>query len=383
MIYLFTISVSLVVFSYLMYPVIIYFLTFLKKINVQERKDFQPTISVIISFFNEEDIIESTLNNFLNLDYDYNKIEFVLGSDNSTDRTNEILTGFQKKHPNFKIFLFEKRRGKSHVLNDLVKAAKGDVLVFSDANTIYEKDAIKQLVKFYVDPKIGGVSGKLVLTHNKYDITNHEANYWNFETWIKCNEGKLGILIGANGGIYSIKRDLYTNIPSEYPVMDDFFISLKVLEKGKYFLYENKAIAIEEAAPDTRIEFKRKIRNNAIDLSTIKAIKTLLKPNKGLIAFALWSHKLIRWFTPIFLILIFISNYFLIDNVFFNLIFKLQIIFYLSAILGYILSVFKIKLLPFSLVYYFTIINIGLLIGIIKFFTGKQTAFWQSTKREK
>jgi len=334
--------------------------------------------------FYEEDIIASTIENFLKLDYDPDKIEFVIGSDHSTDRTNEILSSFGQKYNNFKILLFENRRGKSHVLNDLIKLTKGDILVFSDANTLYEKNALTELVKCYIDPKVGGVSGKLVLIDNDINNSNHEANYWNYEAWIKSSEGKMGILIGANGGIYSIRRELYTEIPTEYPVIDDLFISLKVLEKGKYFLYEKKAIAIEEVAPETSIEFNRKIRINASDLSTLSYIKELLHPQKGLIAFALWSHKVIRWFTPVFLLLVLFSNFFLYKNgEFYSFFFLAQAIFYLSALIGYILSKIKVNLIPFSLSYYFTLINIALFIGIIKFITGKQTAYWQSTKRTK
>jgi poly-beta-1,6-N-acetyl-D-glucosamine synthase len=374
----------LLIHSYLVYPVSIFIIGSISKRIIIKNQGYLPEISIIISVYNEENVIENTIRQFLKTDYDHSKIQFVIGSDKSTDNTDIIIEKLKNEIPNLEFSKFNVRRGKSHVLNDLIKLAKGEILIFSDANTIYSTDAISKLVSYFYDNNVGGVSGRLLLLdHAKaLESGNLESKYWGIENWIKENEGKVGCLIGANGGIYSIRKELYTPIPVDSPVMDDFFISLKILEQRKLFLYEKNAIAREEIASDIKIEYNRRIRNNAIDISSIKYISKLLSPRYGIISYALWSHKIIRWFSPLLLILLFISNLYLaFCNTFFLYIFFLQIAFYTSAFLGLICKKLGINLILLTLCYYFVYMNIGLFIGIVKFFRKKQTAFWQSTAR--
>ncbi len=258
-------------------------------------------------------------------------------------------------------------------------------LVFTDANTFIHPDAIKKLVKHYEDDTIGGVCGRLVLVDDQKNPASgyEEKNYWDLESKLKKLEGNSGILIGANGGIYSIRRNLFENIPTNYPVMDDFFISMKVLEQRKKMVYENDAIAEEGIAPSVKAEFRRKIRNNAIMMSTLKALKNLLKPSYGLVAFAFWSHKVIRWFSPVLLLIILITNILLFQvSLFFEMLFYIQICFYVVSLLGYLFrskSYYpKFLVMPF----YFTMTNIAMFIGLFKFLIGTQTSFWQSTPRK-
>lgn len=381
---LFLISLLLLLHSYLFYPLSVWLLNKLLKKSFSADRNSFPNLSIIISVFNEEKVIENTIRNFLLSDYDLNKIEFIIGSDNSTDKTNQIVEKLSQEIPSIKFYPFNVRRGKSQVLNDLVEKSSSDILVFSDANTIYKANALKNLVRFYADEKVGGISGKLVLIENK-DIdtsANQEKIYWDLETQLKKFEGKLGILIGANGGIYSIRKKCFHKIPSEYPVMDDFYISLKVLEKGKAFLYLDDAIAEEYVAPSIKSEFYRKIRNNSIMMSTIRAIKSILNPKYGLISYSLWSHKIIRWFSPVLLLVLLISNSLLFSyNNFFNIFLYIQVFFYSLGIIGYIFDKLNIYFKPINICYYFIMTNIAMLIGIIKFLQKKQTSFWQSTAR--
>ncbi len=378
------IPLGLLIHTYFFYPISIWVLSKLKTKNYSKDSNFLPKISILISVYNEEKVIENTIRNFLSSDYDLDKIEFIVGSDNSTDSTNGILKNLSQEIPNLKFYRFEQRRGKPNVLNDLVENATSEILIFSDANTIYKKDAIKKIVQYYVDENVGGVSGKLkLLEHeNASQSASQEKIYWDLETLLKQKEGELGILIGANGGIFSIRKKYFQKIPSNYAVMDDFFISLKVLENRKDFLYIEDAVAEEFVAPSLEAEFKRKVRNNSIMMSTIKAIKNLLNPRFGLVSYALWSHKMIRWVTPVLLIILFLSNIFLISyNVFFEYFFYLQTAFFLFGILGFILEKFKLYFMPINLCYYFLMTNVAMFIGIIKFLQNKQTAFWHSTAR--
>jgi cellulose synthase/poly-beta-1,6-N-acetylglucosamine synthase-like glycosyltransferase len=381
---IFLISVLLLVQSYIIYPLSILIISKIRPGKFKKSNSDLPPISILISAYNEEKVIEKTIRNFLLCDYDKDKIEFIIGSDNSSDNTNEIINKLSGEIPALKFFPFSERRGKANVLNDLVKHASSEILVFSDANTIYKKDALKELVRHYEDDSIGGVSGKLsLIEHSEASLSaSQEKVYWDFETWLKEKEGQLGILIGANGGIYSIRKKYYNIIPSGYPIMDDFFVSLKVLEQGKYFIYTSEAVAEEYVAPSVDVEFKRKVRNNSIMMSTIKSIKGLLNPKFGLVAYALWSHKIIRWFSPVLLILLFLSNLFLIEfNLFFKVLFYLQVLFYITALTGFLMEKAGVYFKPVNLVFYFVMTNTAMLIGIFKFLLKKQTSFWQSTAR--
>jgi len=382
--FLFFLSLLLLLHSYLIYPLSIWIFSKFSRKNFSANGNFQPKVSILISAFNEEKVIENTVRSLLKCDYPNEKIEILIGSDNSTDHTCEVLENISNEFSNIKFFNFNERRGKPNVINDLADLAQGEILVFCDANTIYGQDAIKNLVKKYENENVGGVSGKLRLMEFEKTIKSgsQEKRYWDFETWLKEHEGKLGILIGANGGIYSIRKKYFEKIPVNRPVMDDFYISLKVLEKRKAFLYDNKAVAEEFAAPTIKAEFNRKVRNNSIMMSTIKVIKKLLNPAYGLISYGLWSHKIIRWFTPVLLLLIFAANFFLMNQGnFYRYFFFIQLLFYFSSVIGYFLIKLSIYVLPFTISYYFTMTNTAMFIGLIKFLFKKQMPFWQSTPR--
>ncbi len=377
----------LIAISYLLYPLFIVFYSKIKPLRLQEEENYCPTISIIIAAYNEELVLEETIENFLQLEYPKEKIEIIIGSDCSTDKTNEIIKKLENKYPDIiRGIIFNQRRGKSIVLNDLVKEAKNDILVFSDANTIYQKNALKEMLKYYKDEKVGGVSGRLILLNSKEaeKAGNKENVYWDFETQLKIAEGKLGILIGANGGIYSIRKFLYDPIPDNIPVTDDLFISLTVLLKKYYLLYEKNATAIEYNAPDINIEHKRKIRFNKSNIKSLVYLYKLLSPKYGLASFSFFAHKIIRWLSPILFIIIFISNLLILENnLFYKIFFILQIIFYFLSFMGYILNKLKINISIFSLPYYFTLIHLGLLKGLLQALFTKGTGVWEPTKRVK
>ncbi len=374
----------LIINSYLIYPLLIKSLEMIKKPNYSTDETIQPRVAVLISAFNEEKVIEKTIRNFFNSEYDLSKLEIVVGSDNSKDETNNILKSLSGEYKNLKFFPFEQRRGKQGVLNLLVEKTDAEILIFSDANTIYKPDAIRKLVKFYKDSNVGGVCGRLKLLEleEALESGSQEKIYWDLETWIKDTEGKLGILIGANGGIYSIRRELFKPIPITHPVMDDFYISMKILEQKKDFIYIKDAVAEEHIAPSVKDEFNRKVRNNSMNLFTLQAIKKLMSPAYGLVSYGLWSHKIIRWMTPVILLLLFVINIFILSvHPVFQFTFGVQIIFYIFAFIGLLLKILKIRFTPFLLCYYFVLTNIAMFIGIYRFIFNKQKTFWQSTAR--
>ncbi|MCU0406383.1 MAG: glycosyltransferase [Ignavibacteriaceae bacterium] len=227
----------------------------------------------------------------------------------SFDKTNEILNEKSQEHSWLRTRIFSNRRGKASVLNDLAQLAKNEILVFTDANTKFEKDALLKLVSKFSDAKIGGVCGRLDLEEPiaNFDRTNREKLYWMYETHLKNLEGDLGILIAANGGIYAIRKELFIKFPVGEAITDDLYQTFGVLNQGYNFLYASDAIASEEVSQEIMMEFRRKVRFAATNFQTLKIFRGLLLQKKILISYALWSHKIIRWFVPLLLILLLLT----------------------------------------------------------------------------
>lgn len=381
---LFFSSVLLILHTYAIYPLSVNLLSTLFKRKYKYSSDY-PSISIIIAAFNEEKVIKKTIENFFNLQYPEEKFELLIGSDGSTDNTNIIINELRIKYPKLKVILFPERRGKKAVVNDIVTKASGEILIFSDSNTFYQKDSINNLVKFYVDKRIGGVCGRLKLLSSEidYDKRNKEALYWDYESWIKNSEGKLGILIGANGGIYSIRKTLFVKMPPNVPVVDDLFISLKVLEQGRDFIYAKDAVASEYIAPSLKFEFERKVRIIPRSFETIKQVKKLLFGKRFIVSYGLWSHKIIRWFSPLFFMMILLSNILLFNYLtFYKVTFFLEILFLIFVFAGYILSSRNIHIKLFQICFYFFISNLALLKGIYNYLFKKHQPIWQPTPRK-
>ncbi|MAT58423.1 MAG: hypothetical protein CMF23_10675 [Ignavibacteriae bacterium] len=378
---LFIIFLLLIIHSFFFYPVILILLNRLKS-SIHSIKDNQnKSLSILIAAYNEEKVIKDRIENLAEQNYDFEKVEVFVGSDNSSDKTDEILLELSQKYMWLKFFSYKQRGGKAGVLNKLINEAKNEIIVFTDANTIFDKNVLKNLVKYFDNNDIGGVCGKLILKSEDSD-DNEESRYWSYETMIKQVEGDLGISIAANGGIFAIRKELYTQIPTEKAVTDDLFLSLKVLSKGYKFAYASDARAYENTANSLNEEMQRKIRFSATNFQTLLACKELLFHKNLLLSYAFWSHKVIRWFLPLLLIFIFISNYLLISfGSFYNLFFILQVIFYAFSFIGFILYKFKIRFMIFTLPYYFYLSNYALVMGFIKFIKGQNSVIWESTKR--
>lgn len=381
---IFWFAVLLLLHAYLIYPFSLRIFKLFKTKSPVTNRDYLPSVSILIAAYNEEKVIAERIENILNLDYDINKIEVIIGSDSSTDKTNDILLQKSKERECIKVQIFDERRGKAAVLNDLAGLAENEILVFSDANTNFERNALINLVSEFVDEKVGGVCGRLVLVEPKddFDKTNRERLYWQYETQLKKLEGNLGTLIAANGGIYAIKKKLFTKFPVEEAITDDLFQTLAVLKQGYDFKYAFDAVAVEEISREIITEFRRKVRFAATNFQTLKYFKKLLIPKKFLLSYTFFSHKVIRWFIPMLLIILFIANTLLLNyNSFYRIIFYFQIGFYLSALIGYVLNKLKINVSIFSIVYYYVFTNLALLVGLFKFSINKNTYIWDSTPR--
>lgn len=337
-------------------------------------------VSLIISAYNEEKFIEEKLKNSLESHYPTELLEIIIVSDGSTDETDKIVNNFIQKitTPKIKLLRIEGRKGKTFCQNEAVKIATGEILIFSDANSMYEKSAITEIVANFENEMVGVVCGELkYIDKNSTNKIVGESTYWNFEILLKKWESDALSCLGANGSIYGIRKNDYQFLPqhAQSDFIEPFFVYRNTKEKygkPKRIIYDNSAICIEPPI-EKKDEFGRKVRIMLGALESIHLIKDFLNPFKyGFYSIMLWSHKIFRWFSFIFLISIFVTNYLLISNKFFFIIFCLQILFYTLAFLG---KFIKIKI--FEIPYYFSLLQIAGLIGFISFLKGKTAYSWE------
>lgn len=373
----------LIINSFFIYPVAV-FLIGKRKVIKRRDNNFEPSVSILIAARNEDSVIGDRIENIAALNYDLSKIEVLVGSDVSNDNTNEILEEKKKKYSWLHLYFSDQRRGKAGILNELIKQVNNEILVFTDANTEFRKDALKNLVQDFVRKEVGGVCGKLVLTESENSLNEgvEETNYWKYETFIKKAEGESGVLIAANGGIFAIRKELYKDISTQKAVTDDIFISLSVVSQGFLFTYCEDAIAIEGVGKDMMAEFSRKLRFSATNFQTLIEFKNLIFGKNHFLAYAFLSHKVTRWILPWLLILLFILSFFLArTNAFIFLLLAVQLFIYLFAFMGLMLSFIKVRIPFFSLPYFFVISNIAVGAGFIRFLRRKHSVIWESTKR--
>ncbi len=378
----FWILVFIPLHSYFFYPLFIRLIGSFRKQSNSGNKEYG--ISILISAYNEEKVIRNRIENLSRVIDKFNNAEVLIGSDKSEDNTNEILLESGKAYPWLKVICFNERRGKAAILNDLVKLAKNEILVFSDANTLFEQNAVTLLASHFNNPAVGGVSGRLVLREpeKEFNKSIEEKRYWEYETFIKRNEGKCGILIGANGGIFAIRKNLFVELPLKDAVTDDLFISLRILQEGYRFNYENEAVAYEDVAREIIHEYRRKIRFAATNFQTLKYFRSLLFSRNFLVSYAFWSHKITRWFLPHLYPFILILNLLLLNKgEMYLVILSLQGLFFILAGAGYLVSRLKIRIGLITLPYFFLLTNFALFAGFIKFIRRRHTIIWDSTPR--
>jgi len=334
----------------------------------------------VISVYNERRVLEEKLQNIAAIDYPTEKIRFLFGSDGSSDGTNEVLRNSGLSQVRLHAFLA--RRGKASVLNDLVAEADSEILVFSDANTMFRPDAIRNLVQHFSDPRVGAVSGELrLLPHPLAVGALGESSYWGFENFLKQMESDHQTILGATGGIYATRRSLFQPLPTNKGVMDDLLIPLNVVKQGYRVKYERRACALEIGEISIGDEFRRKVRNSALCFNTVSEFASLLHPHAGFVAFGLWSHKIIRWCVPFLLIGVFASCLALaFTSNFYKGLFGGILVLVGIALVGFIFDKLKIRSGPLTFPYYFLAMNAALLVGFLKFLFHRQRPTWDVTR---
>lgn len=262
------------------------------------QKDIEPTVSLIIAAYNEEAVINQKLINTLALDYPREKLEIIVASDGSSDQTDEIVRLYSEQGVQLLRF---PRTGKTGIQNQAAKIVEGDILIFSDANSMYQSDAIRKLVRNFVDPEIACVSGQLIYQTDRIGAGDSERSYWDYEKFIKQYESDLSSLIGANGSIYAIRRTDYIEIDND--LISDLVEPLALVQRGRRVVYEPEAISVEEASSTYRDEFRRKVRILTRSIRAILYMRALFNPFRyGFFSFQLFMHKLMRYLVPLFLL---------------------------------------------------------------------------------
>lgn len=366
------ISLLLIVHCYLVFPITLPFVSeFFKRKHKSFSGNYQPKVSILISAFNEEGIIEKKILNLLELDYPKEKLEILIGDDGSSDRTAEIILRY--KDQGIRLIQAEKNAGKAAMLNRLQKEAQGEILLFCDANTLFFPNVARKIVAPFEDPKVGCSCGHLILSDYSGSILGQgESSYWDLESEIKRFEGVLDRLIGGNGALYAIRSDLYTPLPIKKSVMDDFFITVKVLQKGYFSTFVSTAIGTEQTSKESIGEFRRKVRIGRANFNFLLSYLPLLNPFRPLLAYLFFSHKLLRWFTPHLGIILLLSNLFLIFT-------KKPL--YFGSFIFFIVLIFTgaLRLIPSA--YYFLSMNIAILKGFFLSFLREKSGGWQREAR--
>jgi biofilm PGA synthesis N-glycosyltransferase PgaC len=377
---LFWVSLAIVIYIYIGYFVLIWILSRFYPVTEYNTVTEFPNVSIIFSAYNEEKVIAVKVNNFLTLDYPDDKLEILIGSDGSTDKTNAILESVND--PQINVSVFQERHGKNWVLNELVKKCSSEILVFTDANIIFETDAVKQLIRPFQQENIGGVIGHLHLeVPGKKIQDSPEKRYLSIENSLRKLETRIGTTFGLTGAIYAIRRRLFKNLPDTKVVIDDTYVIMSLLKQNYSIVYESRARAKEEIDNNIFEEMKRRIRICAMNLNGIYNFISLLNPLRGYTALGIWSHKILRWISPFPLLMLLLSSLMLIDNHYGYVITISLSIYFLCTTLGILLNILNIRIKFLTYCAYFFVVNLGLFIGFFKFMFRLQKPYWEPPVR--
>lgn len=373
---LFWISVGLIVYTYALFPVLV-FLRGLWWRRPYESAAITPRVSLIIAAYNEAKTIEKKLENCLKLDYPHEQLEILIASDGSNDGTDDIVRPYADRGIRL---LSLPRQGKAGALNSAVALSTGEILVFSDANSMYASDAMQALTRPFADPEVGGVAGNQVyLKENQNTGADAgEHSYWNFDRKLKQSQSTAGNAISATGAIYAIRRSLFR--PVAVGVTDDFAISTDVIVQGKRLVFAPDAIAYEPVAATSGLEFGRKVRVITRGLRGVLLRRELLNPFRhGFYALQLFSHKVLRRLVVFPLLVLFLANLLLWNaGVFYQLTLLAQVVFYGCGLLGFWFNgtvIGRTKL--FALPFFFCMVNTASLLAAINILRGHRIDRWE------
>ena len=390
---IFFILLFLVFYTYIGYTILLWILVSIKKnITKKGQKTLEelnqlPQVCMFITAFNEIDYIEKKIKNTFDLNYPKEKIQYLWLTDGSNDGTPELL----RKHTQLQVEHQAERRGKIDAMNRGMQFVQAPIVIFSDSNTSLGKESIIEIVKKFQDESVGCVAGEKRIINKKNDTAagSGEGFYWQLESITKKLDAELNSAVGAAGELFAIRKDLFEEVEKD-TLLDDFIISLRIAKKGYRIAYAPNAFAVESASANVKEELKRKTRIAAGGVQTIFRMPELLNPFKfGSLSFQYISHKVLRWtIAPFALFILFLINFLiLVENSswnfanIFSVFFYIQLLMYITALMGWFFENQKIRLKPFFIPYYFTAMNYATIKGFFRYFKGKQSVLWEKSKR--
>lgn len=341
---------------------------------------YTPEISILIAACNEEAGIRQKLEQTLALDYPADKMEVLVLSDGSQDSTDQIVTSFAD--PRVRLVRIPERRGKTNAQNEGVQLANGEVLIFSDATTTYHPQALKYLAANYQDPAVGAVSGRYQYFDRNQDSPTGLGTiaFWNYENTIKTRQSRISTLTGCCGCIYSVRKSAYTALAPD--VISDLVQPLWVIQKGYRVVFEDRALAYEQTTESTSEEFAMRVRVITRGMRGLLSVPELLKPWKyPWIAFQLFSHKVLRWMVPMFLLVLLAANLALMNQPYFRTLMILQLAFYALAALQVLVPIHR-RWKPLGIPLYFCTLNAAAMLGVIDLLRGKKHVIWQPVRNK-
>ncbi len=369
---------ALVVYVYAGYPLLLWLLRAITSGRPLALAESEPAVTLIISAFNEEEVIEAKIRNSLALDYPRSQLEVLIVSDASDDDTDIIVRRYEKD--GVRLLRLAVRGGKTLGLNEAVSAASGDIVIFSDANAMYRSDVVRALVRNFADAAVGAVVGESTYSNSANNAEMSESAYWRYEIAIKRLESALGSVVGGDGAIYAIRKPLYR--PMVADALSDFVNPLQIVELGKRCVYEPDAVSVEEAAGSFEKEFRRKVRIVNRAWRAVMSMKRLMNPFRhGFFALKLISHKYLRWLVPFFLMGILATNIGLLgQHLIYQISFGVQALFYSLALLGRLMRQRKDLSQALYVPFYFCLVNIASMRGILEAYQGKTYTTWSTAR---
>jgi cellulose synthase/poly-beta-1,6-N-acetylglucosamine synthase-like glycosyltransferase len=382
---IFWVSLGLVVYPYVIYPLVLFLIYSITQAwrdmrylgSPRNRRTDTPSlaalpgVSIIVPAYNEESVLPAKIENLRDLDFPRDRLQVVFVSDGSEDGTNQILENLREE--NYECILLNERKGKANALNHAVARATNEILVFCDAGTLFELDAIKNLVRHFSNPEIGAVCGA-VRYQAGADAQQTEGAYWKYESALRMMEARLGAILNASGCIYALRRECFSPIPLS-TILEDFVIPMRARRLGFSVLYDSEAVAIEFPASTVSGEFTRRVR---LAVGSFRALGDLVRvPWRGFTPFALISHKLLRWLVPFFAITLFISNVFVMHSPSYRVALAAQVLFYCWAGLGFFFYQ-HMRRVRYGLVPYFLFaMHLAFIVGFFRCLVGADRAVWQ------
>ena len=386
----FWLSLGIIFYSYLGYGILLWAYLKLKSLFSGKpatfaEQAFEPEVTLIVAIYNEEVFIKQKIENTFELDYPREKLKLLFIADGSTDGTVKIIS----EYPSIQLLFKPERQGKVVAINRAMEFVSTDYVIFCDANTLLNKQAVREIIKHYRDPRIGAVAGeKKIIDQSDQQNTAGagEGLYWKYESFLKKLDAKFYSVVGAAGELFSVRTNLFEPVAGNV-LLDDFIISMRICRNGYRVMYEPAAFASESPSFSMKDEQKRKIRIGAGGYQSIYMLLDLLNIFKyGKLSFQYISHRVLRWAVcPPLLITTLISNlliYIYSESRFYGVLLLGQLFFYSAAAIGWWFAARNKKIKAFYVPYYFVFMNAALFLGFFRFINKKQTVLWEKAKRK-